>query len=446
MKKIFRQLFLLAAIAAPLGLLAQTSDAYDMMVDGVKVIVQPSGNEIVVIQTVIKGGVQNYPADKAGIEDMAVSALSECGTAKDDKNSFKNKLDKVSAEISGFSGMDYASFNMNCIKSDLETVWPLYVDALTTPRFDSKEFDRIKQDQVNSIHANESNPDNSINKMARQNAFAGKDYAKDPGGTVETVGKLTAADTKKYWQSILTKSRIVIVVVADLDKETIQKKIKDLIATIPAGAPFKLKKESYTPTANTFKPQERENATNYIQGITGGPQPGTPDFNAFLLAMRIFSSRHFIEIRTKNGLSYAPGVRFSQGSTSYANISVSTKDPDKYIAVARQLIDKIKTEGFTPEELKNIKTQYLTGIYFNQETNNAQAGALATNEVVHGNWKRAVLLKDDIKKVTLDQLNNTFKKYINNITWSYQGDPKKADPVMYTQKETPKLPEEKKAF
>jgi predicted Zn-dependent peptidase len=60
--------------------------------------------------------------------------------------------------------------------------------------------------------------------------------------------------------------------------------------------------------------------------------------------------------------------------------------------------------------------------------------------------KRAVNIKEDINKVTLDQLNAVFKKYINNITWVYQGDPKKVNPVMYTQKTTPALPEEKKAF
>ncbi|MGH2648590.1 MAG: hypothetical protein ACRDE8_13520, partial [Ginsengibacter sp.] len=100
---------------------AQKNDAYQMTIDGVKVIVQASGNDIVEIQTIIKGGVQNYPADKAGIESLAMRALTECGTTKDDKNSFKNKLDKVSAEMSGYSDMDFASFRMNCIKSDFNT-------------------------------------------------------------------------------------------------------------------------------------------------------------------------------------------------------------------------------------------------------------------------------------------------------------------------------------
>jgi predicted Zn-dependent peptidase len=355
-------------------------------------------------------------------------------------------LDKVSAQVGGYSGMDYASLTLNCIKSDFETVWPLYTDALLTPRFDTKEFDRIKQDAINFIRANESSPDNAIDKMAKQTAFQGKNYAKDPQGTTASVGSLTTAETKKYWQSIFTRSRMVIIVVADLDKAVIEKKVREFLTKVPAGAPFVVKKESYSPPANTFKPQERENATNYVQGITGGPLPGSADYDAFVLAMRIFASRHFVEIRTKNGLSYAPQSWFSPGATPYVNISVTTTDPDKYIAVARNLIDKIKQEGFTEAELKNEKTGYLTGIYYRQETNEAQASSFASNEVINGDWKRSIKIQEDIKKVTLTQLNDAFKKYITNITWVYQGDPKKVNPALYTQKTTPKLPEEKKAF
>jgi len=446
MKKIIQSTLTLAAYIIPFILHAQTNKAYDMNINDVKVIVQPSGNEIVVIQTIIKGGVQNYPADKAGIEALAVTGLTECGTAKDDKNSFKNKLDKISAQVYGSTRMDFASFSLNCIKGDFETAWPLYTDAMLSPRFDAKEFERIKQDAINGIRAAESNPDNAVNKMARQTAFAGRDYAKEPQGTVDIVAKLTPEETKKYWQSIFTRSKMVIVIVGDVEKTAIENKIKEFLSKVPAGSPFKLKEESYAPSANSFVPKERENATNYIQGITGAPLPGTPDYNAFVLAMRIFSTRHFIEVRSKNGLSYAPGSWFSQGRTPYANFFVTTTQPDKYVAVARNLIDEVKKDGFTAEELKNEKTGYLTGLYYRQETNEEQAAALATNEVVHNNWKRAIEIKDEINKVTLQDANNAFKKYITNITWVYQGDPKKVDSKLYVQKETPPIPADKKAF
>ena len=89
MKKIFQLTFYGLMAIVPYSLPAQQAAPYDMTINGVKVIVQPSGNEILVVQTVIKGGVQNYPADKAGIENLAINALTECGTVKDDKNSFK---------------------------------------------------------------------------------------------------------------------------------------------------------------------------------------------------------------------------------------------------------------------------------------------------------------------------------------------------------------------
>ncbi|HUS01034.1 MAG TPA: pitrilysin family protein [Chitinophagaceae bacterium] len=411
---------------------SQTKQPYEMVIDGVKVIVQPSGNEIVEIQTIIKGGVQNYSAGNAGIESLAMSALTECGTVKDDKNSFKNKLDKVSAQVYGNSQMDISSFNMNCIKMDFDVVWPLYVDALTTPRFDEKEFNRIKQDAINFLRAQASQPDYAIGQYARQVAFAGKNYAKSPEGTEATVSKLTVAETKAYYRSLLSKSRMLIVVVGEIEKDILEKRINDMLAAIPAGKPFILKKEMYAPAKNSFSAQKKDYATNYIQAVTGGPLPGTPDYNAFTLAMRIFYDRNFLEIRTNNGLSYAPYSYFDNGLSPSSNFGVSTTDPNKYIGVVNNLINKTKKQGFTPDEVRNIKTTYITNFYYRMETNSAQAASLASNEVLHNNWRRALTLNNDLKGISVQDLNSAFGKYIKNLTWVYQGDPAKADPVLFT--------------
>ncbi len=405
--------------------------AYETMVDGVKVIVQPSGNNIVEVQTILKGGVQNYPADKSGIESLAFSALTECGTKSMDKNSFKDKLDKVSAQVYGYTTKDYAVFRMNCIKGDFNIVWPLYTEALTQPRFDEKEFARVKQDAINNLKAQNSQPDAAINKYAEQVAFAGRDYAKDPMGTVESLQSFTAAATKAYYQSILTRGRMVVVVVADLDKAEIESKVKAMLDGIKPGAPFTLKKSSFRIYKNTFTSTPKELATNYVEGITSGPQPGTPDFNAFQVAMRIFYDRHFLDVRTNNGLSYAPGAYFSGGATSSARFIVSTTQPDAYIKVFDQLVERIKTGGFTEAEVKDMKITYLTNFYYKQETNSAQAASIAANEVLHDNWKRSLTMVDDVKKLTTDDVNNAFRKYIGNVSWVYQGDTKKVNPILF---------------
>ncbi len=430
MKNRINIFFILTLLAFSHTGLAQ-SQPYEMTVEGVKVIVHPANNQLITITTVIKGGVQNYPAEKQGIESLAMNALTECGTINDDKNSFKNKLDKVSGQVYGSSNMDYAAFRMNCVLSDFNVVWPLYSDALTSPRFDEKEFNRIRNDAVNIIRDSESDPQNAIDKYAKKVAFRGKNYAKDPQGTEAIVSKLTVAETKKYYQGILNRGKLLVVVVGDMDRASLEEKLSGMLKKIPAGPPYNNKKEAYTPAKSSFSSTQKEFATNYIQGITGAPLPGTPDFNAYQLAMAIFSSKHFLEVRSKNGLSYAPNAWFASGTTSVTNIAVSTTEPDKYVNVFNGLVTKLKKEGFSPEEVQNEKVSYVTGVYYRQETNDAQASALVNNEVQFGNWKRALTIKDEIYKVTPEQVNAAFKKYMGNITWVYMGNPAKVTPALY---------------
>jgi len=431
MKKYVFSLLIAASVVNINQVFAQ-KEAYETTVDGVKVIVQPSGNSIVEIQAIIKGGVQNYPADKMGIEALAMSALTECGTANHDKNSFKNQLDKVSATVFGYTNKNFAVLRMNCIKSDFDTVWPLFSEALTQPKFDGKEFTRIQQDAINNLKANESQPDVAIDKYADKIAFANRDYAKDPEGTVEILQKLTPEETKKYYEGILTRSRMLIVVVADMDQATIESKVKGLLDGIKQGPAFDFKKSFFRVYKNTFSSENKDLATNYVEGITSGPEAGTPDFDAFQVAMRIFAQRHFLEVRTNNGLSYAPQSWFSSGATSVAKFAVSTTQPDKYIAVFDKLVDQVKTDGFKADEVADMKVTYLTGFYYKNETNNAQASSIASNEVVYGDWKRSLTLVNDVKKLTTEEVSDAFRKYIGNIIWVYQGDPKKVNPLLYT--------------
>jgi predicted Zn-dependent peptidase len=430
MKKYIYSLLAIAVIGGITPALAQKK-AYDFIVDGVKVVVQPSGNDIVEIQTVIKGGVQNYPAEKMGIEAMAMRALTECGTAKHDKNSFKDALDKVSATVEAYTSKDYSVVRMSCVKPDFDAVWPLYAEAIDEPKFDTTEFSRIKQDAINDLHQNESSPDASIDKMANKVAFAGRKYAEEPQGTPDIINHLTAAETKAYYSSILTKSRMFIVVVGDIDQAAIEAKVKALLAPLKKGAPYSMPESFFRAYNNSFNEESKELATNYVEGVTSGPQLNAPDYYAFQIAMRIFADRHFLDVRTNNGLSYAPQAWFSSGSISVAKFAVSTTQPNKYIAVFDKLVDSTKRNGFTPAELADMKVTYLTGFYYKNETNSAQASSIVANEVLHNDWRRSLTLIDNVKKVTLNDVNNAFVKYIGNIVWVYQGDTKKVDPTLY---------------
>lgn len=439
--------FLFVLLAAGLGAGAQQAKPYELLVNGVKVIVVPSGNEIVQVDMVIKGGVQNYTPEQAGIERLALRALTECGTEKRDKDAFKNALDEVDADVYGNAGRDASRVSLNCIKGDFEAVWPLYVEALTMPKFDAKEFDRIKNEAVTQLRQQESNPDFALQKMTNETVFKGTDYEKMAAGTVDNIQKITAASAKAHLSSVLNRSHVFFVVVGDVAKEDLQKKMTALTAKIPQGKPFVLKRSTYVPKENSFSAQQRDVATNYIMGVSSAPAPNTKEFYPGLLASRLFQQKAFLEVRTNNGLSYAPSAGLNMGLMPYSTMYVTTKEPDKYVAVVRNMVDNIKKNGFAADDVQNTKNGYTTAFYSTNETNSALASMVGGFEVVQGDWKKAFTLKDDLKTVTPQDVNNVFSKYVGKFTWVYQGDPTKVNQTLYTQPQTPPLPEKAaKAF
>src|SRR5687768_7704299 len=85
-----------------LGALAQTK-ATSFNVDGIKVILKPTQKQIINISMYYRGGVANYPAEKAGIENLALAAATDCGTKKFNKDAFKDREDAFGVEVTGSS-------------------------------------------------------------------------------------------------------------------------------------------------------------------------------------------------------------------------------------------------------------------------------------------------------------------------------------------------------
>src|SRR5206468_10611865 len=223
----------------------------------------------------------------------------------------------------------------------------------------------------------------------------GMDYAKSPSGSMETIQKMTPKETKSYFQSILTRSHIFIVIVGDIAKEDLEKKLSALIEKIPQGKPFVLKRNSFVPQSNTFVAQQKDVATNYILGFSAAPASNSKDYFAGTLASGLFYDKAFLEVRTNNGLSYAPAAYITSGLTPFSAMYVTTKEPDKYIAVARNMVDKIKRDGFPSDDVRNMKNTYATNQYYNNETNASLCSLVASNEIQLGDWHHALTLKED---------------------------------------------------
>jgi zinc protease len=396
-------------------------------IDNIPVIMKHTAKDIIDVGVYYRGGVADFNISQAGIGNLALTATTECGTQKYSRDEFKNIADRYGISLGGFSTYDYGKINLNCITKYFDKGWDLLVEAVNHPVFNEKDLSILKEKVLSGIRNSEADPDSKLQEMAIEGTFKGTPYEIDPNGDTSSIPKLTAEMVKNfYYQKLLDKNKMFIVVVGKISKEAITEKIKEAFGDISSA--------SYTPPvyhvpeidSNSLNVQPRKLATNYIMGIVNAPSYTSKDFVANRLAMASYSDDLFTEIRTKRNLSYAPYAYTVQGQIPYSLMYVSTTDPKAAVQVMADEIKKFKTKGFTEKEFTNIRNLYITANYMKNESTSAIASSYGIAEVL-GNWKMADEFIDLARKTTPAEMTAVFKKYVKGISWSYLGDPKAAE-------------------
>lgn len=421
--------YIYISIALLLFLFSNKTNAQNTVefeVDGLKVIYKHVPKEIVSVRFFINGGTANYTKEQEGIENFAFNLAVRGGTENKDKIAFASELEKMGTAIAAGTSFDYGQFNMLCVKENWDKSWDLFIDAIINPAFDAEEFAILKEQLIAGAKQTEADPDQSLRRAAMENVYGGNNYAKIPAGTEASISAMEREDIVNYYKNIVGKKRSFIVIVGDLEKKDISKKIESSLSKLPEGT-IPEKEDRIMITEASSDVEDRDIATNYIIGIMSAPTMDSEDGVAMQLAMSILRERLFIEIRTKRGLSYAPAAFYANNMVTnpYNAIYVSTTDPKASMEVMVDEIKKLKDEGFTEKELINKQQSFLTSYYMGQETLLSQSNALGTNEL-KGGWEMAEEFTANVNDVTLDDINRVIDKYSDVINWTYLG---KADQV-----------------
>ena len=411
---------------------AQVAPTNSFDVEGIKVIFKPTVKQIIHVSIYFRGGVGNYPAKKAGIEDLALRGTLDCGTGKFAMGVFKSKAEEIGAQLNGGAGLDNGSISLNCVAKYFDAGWDLLAAAVTTPVYEESAFGIMKQKQIGRLQESDGNPDIKLRRLAMASSFWGTIYATNPGGTVTTLPELSAEEVKNYYfNTLLNKARMFIVVVGNVTKEELTAKIKAAFQSLPAGA--------YTPgsfPATTFGTapaavEERAISTNYILGIMNAPAYNSPDYVPFMLSFSELHGLLFTEIRIRRHLSYAPDATLHAMLLPYSEIYVSTTDPKASVEVMEDCVRFMKrgNNNLKNRDLNQIKALYITGSYKRQQSTDALAEMLGQAETL-GGWEIAEHLPDLIQHTSRAEMSAAFSKYIAGISWTYLGDKSKADEAM----------------
>ena len=421
MKKFKKYISILILLIGSVAILQAQTNVKEFNVNGVNVILKHSPKEVINASLFIIGGTANYSKENEGIENLALNLAVSGGTKTLDKINFSTKVDEIGAVINANSDYDFSTINLTCINQFWDRSWQLYADAIMNPSLSDEEFKLLQEKLIANAKQTNADPDNHLRNLAMSNVFKGKNYAKNPKGTEQSLKNISSKDLREYYKNLLGKSRIFLVVAGNVSQDDLTQKINSTLAKLPQGAKPALETASQINNPTNVI-EDKDIATNYIRGYMNAPKLNNKEGVSMMLAMQILRNRLWIEVRTKRGLSYAPSAFYASSivNSPYSAIYVTTIEPKETIKVMVDEIDKIRDEGFSAKELNDMKQSYLTQHYMGLETMASQTGNLGMAQL-NGNWKMSEEFDKIVNDISLDDINNVVKKYANTISWTYLG-------------------------
>ncbi len=152
------------------------------------------------------------PAGKEGLAYLTGALIAQGGTTE---NTFQDILGKLYPLASSYNirvDKEMTTLSGRTHKDNLDTYFKLLSDAYLRPAFDENDFNRLKDDQLNTIRkALRYSSDEELGKAALyQLLFEGNGYRHPPIGTVAALEAITLDDVRQFYATHYTAENAVL--------------------------------------------------------------------------------------------------------------------------------------------------------------------------------------------------------------------------------------------
>jgi zinc protease len=421
---------------------SMTSSANEAPVN-IRYIEQKSVLPNVMVKFLFTVGSAHDPKGKEGLAQLAAFMISEAGSRDmriDEINKalypmaggFGNQVDK---EMTTFTGVVH--------RDNLSSFLDIVLPQLLTPGFREEDFQRLKDQQINSLKQDlRNNNEEELGKEELQNVvFGGTPYGHTVLGTVAGLESITLDDVKQFIDANYNASNVVVGLSGDYPATLVPRLTNDLRA-LGAGteevalaglSPIK----GDAPTGLEVEIIKKETRATAIS--MGHPIPVTrnmTDFAALNLARvwlgehRASSGRLYDRIREVRGLNYGdyayieyfnrPGGQFFP-SPNIARRSqlfevwirpVVPENAQMAMRIALYETQKMIDNGLSQEDFNNTRDYLLKNVYLLTANQNQRLG-YALDSWWFGMGDYVDTMRAAYQKLTRDDVNNAIKKYLS---------------------------------
>jgi zinc protease len=377
-------------------------------------LVQSAQPPIVTLKFSVPGGAALDVAGKEGAAVLMGEMLNE-GAGVLDSEAFKLALAEMSSGVSLGVSADYLYGTVYCLKEHCEKTFALMRAALLEPRFEAKDFARVLQQRVQGLQQSESNQNAVAGEAWSALAFPGHHYGRPNAGTSQRLVALTLEDVKAAYARQLTRSRIAVSAVGDIDAPALGRALDLMFGNLPQRDLGEIAKRVEVAAGPILKVIPYEATQSVVQ--FGGPgirEDGPERIAAYVLGEILGGGVNFAwlnqSLRERSGLTYGVGLghaptpytAYMQGSFSTGNGTVK-----QALALLDGELAKMAAEGPSAEELRRIKS-YLNGSFVLRLTNSdsiadmllsALRDGRGTDFVERRKQRISAVTVDDVKKV-----------------------------------------------
>jgi len=359
------------------------------------------------------------PAEKTGLANLTAMMLDE-GAGEYDALQFSDEIDMLGSHLSIRIDEDNIFASLQTLKENLERSFELFSKIIIQPHLNEKDFQREQRKALTRIIQRKDNPDDVADTIFEYNLY-GKDnpYSYLYLGNENSVNSISVEDVKNFYETFFIPDNSVLIAVGDTSQDELKKLLNKYLISW---------KSSELKTSSIPEPKRRgsrilfchkENAmqSEIRVGHFSSKRNEGNYFARHLLNTILggqFSSRINLNLREDKGYTYGAFSRFNyfkQQAHFYVSTSVSTENTGNAIKEILSELQKIR-EGVTVEELNFAKSSLLRKFPSNFETYSQIASNLTGKAIFSLPDDYFNTYLDNIRKITLDEINETAIKEI----------------------------------
>ncbi|MEM7197751.1 MAG: pitrilysin family protein, partial [Pseudomonadota bacterium] len=309
---------------------------------------------IIALHAVFDGaGAVSDPPGKRGLAYFHNAMLGETSNAIPGHR-LRAIQEDLSITLQNDVGRDSAAFGVRTLTRHLQATQDL-VDTIFQPDFLQADIARIRGQIQASLARRNTRPGQVAGDHLWQLIFDDTSYAHPPIGVLADINSITREDLQAYHQNMLTRARLRITFVGDIDRETARAWLQRLSDPLRSDTPALVRDDYTPPTQGSVTHVTLPITQDQFAFAHAGPKRDDDDFYAAaiineILGGNVFSSKLGQEIRETQGLAYniASDLHPLTHAGLWLGWGASTRqNRDSFIALVKQIWDDVGAGNFT---------------------------------------------------------------------------------------------------